>query len=303
MKFLASWLAGPLLAAVAAASHAAGPNTGTPTAQRIDDAQLGIALDVPAGWTTKRLPQALLLGSTTVPGIVLVTGHEHADLDAVRAQARQGIEDGAGTALRLHGELRDVELADGRGVAGEFRGRFDGMPATAYVVGIVNPHGEGLTVTAVTDPAKYGDAHREVALAVAHSVRFSVPREPEAVATWRGELAGRRLAYLGSYSSRVGGSTGMQMRDEMHLCGDGSFARESNSDASFDSGGAFGSSRARGSTLGQWSVVPGADGSSMFLRLQLADGRRQDLRLALRSDGHLNLDGSRWFRSRSGRCG
>jgi hypothetical protein len=290
------WRGAVVAAALAAVAIAA-------RAERIDDPLLGIALDVPAGWTAKRLPQALLLGSTTVPGIVLVAGHEHADLDAVRAQVRRGLDDGAGTALRLHGELRDIELPSGRGIAGEFRGRFDGVPATAYIVGLVNPHGEGLTVTAVTEPAKYGAAHREVALAVARSVRFSVPREPGAVATWRSELAGRRLAYLGSYSSRVGGSTGMQMRDEMHLCGDGSFARQSSSDASFDSGGAFGSSRSRGAAAGQWSVVPGADGSGVFLRLQSADGRRQDLRLALRSDGHLNLDGSRWFRSRSGRCG
>ena len=268
-------------------------------AARIDDPQLGIALEVPAGWTAKRLPQGLLLGSTTVPGLVLVAAHEHADLDALRAQARQGIDDGAGTALRLHGQLRDF---DGRGVAGEFRGRFDGVVATAYVVGLVNPHGEGLTVTAVTEPANFGAAHREVALAVARSVRFSPPREPDTVTAWRGELAGRRLAYLGSYSSRVGGNTGMQMRDEMHLCDDGSFARQSSSDASFDSGGAFGSSRARAGGAGHWAVVPGADGASVFLRLRFGDGRQQDLRLALRADGHVSLDGSRWFRSRSARC-
>jgi hypothetical protein len=87
----------------------------------------------------------VLLRWTTVHRFVLLMPHEHRDLAALRAEAIAGVGDGSAMTLILQGEL---EPSGSSAFGGEFRGSFDGVPATAYVLGLVNPQGTVIMVIA-----------------------------------------------------------------------------------------------------------------------------------------------------------
>lgn len=266
--------------------------------QVADYPELGVRFTIPAGWSGREQDESVVLASTTVPGLVVLTPHEHREIAALRVEAEGGIDDGAGTALKPHGALTAMGSS---GISGEFRGRFDGAPATAYAVGLINPHGRGLTVVAVTSPETYTAAHRTVALEVARSVEFSAPRVPAVVAEWRQGLSGRRLArYASSYGSGSGGYSGFQSSTQFHLCPSGDFAFGGRESGSFDTPGAFGSTGGSPTGSGRWEVTVKPDGSP-WLQLRYHTGAVETYRLEQRG-ANTYLNGARYFRTASDRC-
>ncbi|MGE0125684.1 MAG: hypothetical protein AB7U25_22355 [Vicinamibacterales bacterium] len=266
--------------------------------QVADYPELGVRFTIPAGWSGRELDESVVLTSTTVPGLVVLLPHEHREIAALRAEAEGGIDDGAGTALTPHGALAAMGSS---GISGEFRGRFDGAPATAYAVGLVNPHGRGLTVVAVTSPEAYTPAHRALALEVARSVEFSAPRVPTVVAEWRQGLSGRRLArYASSYGSGSGGYSGFQSSTQFHLCTSGDFVYGGRESGSFDTPGAFGSTGGGSTGSGRWDVIVNPDGSP-WLQLRYHTGAVENYRLEHRG-ANTYLNGARYFRTASDRC-
>lgn len=286
------------LSAVAVAACAVAASNAARANQVVDYPDLGVRFALPAGWSGREIDGGLLLGSTTLPGLLLVLPHEHRDLAALRAEAVAGLGDNAATSLTLNGPLENI---GNTALGGEFRGRFEGEPATAFVVGLINPHGAGLTVLAVTQPAKFTPAHRAAAIELARSVSFYVQKAPAIQQEWHGALANRRLArYASTYSSGGGGYSGFHSSVQLHLCAAGHFILGSRESGSFDTPGAFGSTRSGTTTHGQWQVVAQADGSP-WLQLRHADGSTENYRLEMRG-GSTYLNGARYFRVASERC-
>jgi hypothetical protein len=287
--------------ALCAAAVLVGAMAATPMSragQTVDYPDHGVRFTVPAGWTGREIDGGLLLGSTTVPGLLLVLPHEHRDLAALRAEAAAGLGNGPATSLRLHGSLEDVGIA---AVGGEFRGRFDGEPATAFAVGLINSHGVGLTVMAVTQPDEFTPQHRSIALALAHSIAFYPPRPPALLQKWRDALTNRRLArYHSTYSSGSGGYSGFQSSTQLHLCAAGHFAQGSRESGSFDAPGAFGSTRGGAVAHGRWQVIAHPDGSP-WLQLTYRNGSEENYQLEMRGSSTY-LNGARYFRAASERC-
>ena len=266
--------------------------------QVVDYPELGVRFTIPPGWTGRELDEGVVLASTTVPGLVVLMPHDHRDIAALRSEAEAGIDDGAGTALKPQGAI--ATMGPG-GIASEFRGRFDGAPATAYAVGLVNPQGRGLTVVAVTSPEAYTPAHKALALQVARSVEFSAPRAPAAVVEWRQGLTGRRLArYSSSYGSSSSGYSGFQSSEQFHLCASGDFIYGARESGSFDTPGAFGSTGGRSTGSGRWDIVVNPDGSP-WLQLRYHTGAVETYRLEQRG-ANTYLNGSRYFRTTTDRC-
>ncbi len=281
-----------LVAAVAAGVGAAQDG------QVVDYPALGVRFTIPPGWTGRELDEMVVLASTTVPGLVVLRPHDHREIAELRAEAEAGIDDGAGTTLKPQGTLAPLGAT---GLSGEFRGRFDGTPATAYAVGLVNPHGRGLTVVAVTSPEAYTPAHQALALEVARSVEFSAPRVPAVVVEWRQGLTGRRLArYASAYGGSSGGYSGFQSREQFHLCGSGEFLYGGQESGSFDAPGAFGSTGGRSTGSGRWDVVVNPDGGP-WLQLRYHSGAVENYRLEQRG-ANTYLNGARYFRTASDRC-
>lgn len=292
-----AWLRWTLLSLSLLAAAASAQSTG-----KVDFQYLGISFTIPEGWVGQEVDGGYLIGSHTQPGLVMLSLHDLASVEALRANAAQGIVE-EGIMLRPTGQLEGV---GGNGIGGEYAGTFSGQQVKAYIVGLVNPNGNGVTIMAATEPAKYNAEYRKLALAVANSTRFSTPEKPPIVDEWKQTLRDTQLTYMDSYyssgSSYDGYSTGggYSSKIKIDLCAAGHFTHSSRSSVSIDTGGAYGSSAGRGGGHGSWDVVGGAQGQAVLV-LNFHDGRSEQYNLGYQDKKTL-LNGKRWFRTNDAAC-
>jgi hypothetical protein len=267
----------------AARASAVGPGP----AREISDPDLGYMFSIPSGWQAQRRPGALVLGSGSIQGVVIVVPHEHGTLEALRAEATQGLTDD-GLSLALS---EPAASFGERAISAEFEGSAQGQPARAYAVALLSPFGGGVTIVAIAASQAFAAAHHEAVAALAHSFRFTKPAAPPEAAQWQQKFAGRCVAYRSSSSSS--GST-FSDRTSFYLGTDGSFGSSSSSMATFDSSGGFGSSHsASGSESGTWRIAGSAGAPSLELRY--GDGRVIVYQLSSDERARTYLDGDRWL--------
>lgn len=168
-------------------------------ANRIVEKHLGFSFETPAAWIPQRSPEtdSYLFGSHTLPGLMILTGHTYQTLQQMVAGSQQGIVDG-GLQLFPTSQVRQISQSS---VGADFGGTADGVPAKAYVVGVMAPNGGGLLCICVTTTEKFGPVHRESALGLARSIQFFEPEVDRALVTF---LAGGYYSYTGAtlmYSS------------------------------------------------------------------------------------------------------
>lgn len=292
-----------LAAAVVAFSGAPAPEA---QGAEVEDAAWGLRFESPEGWVRQPAPEGYLFVAPDQRGLLAVLPHEIASVDELRAEAGRGIEDGAGTALRLEG---GVETFGENGLAGAYAGWIEGSPARARVVGLVAPSGRGATIVVATAPEHFSDEHAALAATVAESVVFS---EPPAQRTstgsapaqaagaeereWQEFLQGCRLSYFDRYDSGYGGG-GYSDETVIDLCS-GYFTYDDHSETVFNAtepvSGDNAFLQSGGSGSGQWSVVR-QDGESV-LQLRFQDGSTRSHTLGY-EDGKTFLDGRRWLRT------
>jgi hypothetical protein len=280
--------------AIAVTPGAYGQTKGT-----VDYKYLGIRFVIPDGWVGQETQAGYLIGSHTEPGIGLVTTHQYKTIEQLGQQAQQGIYDQNGTALTVTGQL---EAVGNNGIGGEFQGTLEGQPVKAYILALVNPHGDGVTIMSATSPHLYAPTHKNLALQLAKSLEFYKAETPPVVDEWREALKNCRLTYMDSYYSGggvgVGGYStggGYSSKEEIHLCAQGFFKYNSSSNISIDTGGAFGSSGGRGQGAGNWEVVGNSQGGAT-LRLNFHNGEVYEYVLDYR-DKRTLLNGKRYFRT------
>ena len=261
----------------------------------IEYKELGLAFTIPQGWVGQETDEGFLMGHNTEPGFILLLPHEYSSLETLRQDAAQGIED-EGVSLKLSGKLDSIEK---NGVGGTFTGALGGQKAKAYIVGLINPHGQGLSIMTAVESGQFADKHKQLALSVARSVRFSKPEAPAAVQQWKTDLMNKRLYFIYTSSSRTGGYTGMSETEEIWLCSAGYFQYKSSSHSSFDSGGAFGHSSGKGKGAGTWNVVLNNNGGPM-LQLAFQNGQVKNYDINGVQNGKLNLSGTKYFYSNAG---
>ena len=261
----------------------------------IEYKELGLAFTIPQGWVGQETDEGFLMGHNTEPGFVLLLPHEYNSIETLRQEAAGGIED-EGVSLKLSGKLDAIGT---NGVGGAFTGALQGQKTKAYIIGLINPHGQGLSIMAAVDSAKYTDKHKQLALSVAKSVRFSKPEAPAAVQQWKTDLMNKRLYFIYTSSSTTGGYTGMSETEEIWLCAAGYFQYKSSSHSAFDSGGAFGHSSGKEKGAGTWNVVLNNNGGPM-LQLAFQNGQVKNYDINGVQNGKLNLSGTKYFYSNAG---
>lgn len=277
-------------------------NAQSPLTGAVSNAVLGVSFTAPDGWIGQETPAGYLYGSYTEPGIILVLTHELTNLDALRAEAQQGLQDENGTALFPSSPLES--LGD-NGLGGDFSGTIEGEQVQAYVAGFISPHGgPGVTVMAATSPGQFTDAHRAHVRGVGRSLRFSKPDTGPVTAQWQQLLAGTRLTYLWShYSGGVDGAyVGGSERIVIDLCPQGYFNYAGNSSVAADAGfggGSTASGFSSGNNEGSGSWQVAARGAQPLLRLSFHDGTVREYALTQGPKGETLLDGERYFRTTS----
>lgn len=268
---------------------------------RIDYKHLGLSFNIPNGWIGQEAQMGYLMASNTIPGIILLLPHDQPyTLEQIKAQAREGLSEGNGTYLALVGNLAELGNAS---VGGEFSGTLEGQAAKAYIIGMSNPHGLGLSIAAITTADQYNAQYAEYAKAVKNSIQFRKPEAKEDIKEWKEWMKNVKLTYMESYSSISPGADGMtgggySFSKEIDLCGAGYFVYygSSNISTGSDNSSAYNYSKDNGN--GTWDIVVGADGSPVLL-LKFNNGESASYTLSYQ-DKKLYLNGTRYFRTTDG---
>ena len=273
----------------------------------VDYPYLGIRFTIPPQWKGAEQGDFLVLVSDTQPGLIGLTLNDAKEVTELKAVADEGWFDD-GVMMTRSGDFTRVGA---EGMAAEFSGTFQGAQAKAYIAGIVNPHGQGVTIIALTSAERYGQQQVQLVEQITDSLQFALPLEAKHNPEWRKGLAGRTLSYRHSaggsgaiYSDSSGQSYGSyssySSRSDIHLCSSSRFVSSSSSMASFDASGGFGSTHNAGSNEGVWQVITGPNGESV-LKLNYADGNFNQYVLDFR-DNKTFLDGTRYYRVGSQVC-
>lgn len=173
----------------------------------------------------------------------------------------------------------------------EVEGTLGEAQVRGYAVGVISPHGPGVTVLAVTEPGLYEAGHRAAARELAESVRFRPPPVFGDRDWWHGALSGQRLVRMSrTFSEGAGGSTSRTM---VTLCRDGRAGYFYTYQMSMSVPGVSASDSSQDEGEGRWEVVQ--RGGGPILVMPLSDGRVLEWSLAYQDD-RIHLDGREFLR-------
>ena len=276
---------------------------------QVDFPELGISFAVPSGWVGQVMEEAFLMGHQSKPGFILLTTHEAASIDEMKATAEAGLIDAAnGIFLQPAGPL---ETIGNKGIGGLFSGNLGGQAAQAYLIGLINPHGSGVLIMSATSTELWSDQYPDLALTVAQSVQFSAAETPKVSAQggslpdWQNRLGNTRLTYMDSYSSydysnadyTTGG--GYSNEETIDLCKAGYFNFDSNHSMSV-TGGPAASAYSNGNQqgAGTWTVRAEPNGNKVLV-LTFYSGEVKEYVLSY-PNNEMHLNGYRYYHTWEG---
>ncbi|MBZ0244992.1 MAG: hypothetical protein K8H85_03510 [Cyclobacteriaceae bacterium] len=269
----------------------------------VDYPYLGIKFTIPPQWKGGESGDGFLIISDTQPGLIFMVPHDVNDLDILKREAEAGLQE-EGVVLQKTGGFDEVGKG---GVGAEFEGIIQGQSAKAYVVGIINPFGNGVSIISATTTEMYTDVYKKLAQQIAMSIQFSEPIEAPVTQEWRDALKGAKLTYMNSdYSSggvSVGGYStysGYSSHSEITLCANGYFSYYSSDSFSVDTGGGFANSAGNNNGQGNWEVTSSGNGEPV-LKLLFNNGKTHSYQLSYK-DKKTYLNDTRYFRTYDAKC-
>jgi len=267
--------------------------------------QIGIEFDIPDGWFGQEMNDMVVLGSNTIPGVIIISTHENTKAQ-LEAEAKNPIVDNAGTNLRLSGELAELSA---NAVGGAFTGAMEYQPAKAYIIGIANPHGGyGVNIVAASTSQTYSAEHEKAARQLFKSFKFKKLANANSTTTntnssssnsselqeWIDWFQDVRLVYLYYYGS---GGSGDSDEIRIDLCSRGYFNYTRNGYTVFSGDGYSAYNSGNSDGQGTWNVIQ--NGSNFVLQLKYHNGEVSNYNLEY-TDKKLYLDGTRYYRIKSG---
>lgn len=142
-----------------------------PGNEEAGDETYGYKFRKPAGWNHQNSDGYILLGSNTIPGLIIVFPHQAASQQAMVQEMVRGIQE-EGINLSLSGQVQQVS---GTVATAFFSGIVQGEQARGYGIGLQNPGGGGLFILAVSTPEKLGNEIMEAANTICTNVTFFKP--------------------------------------------------------------------------------------------------------------------------------
>lgn len=221
---------------------------------------LGIKVTVPYGFEYKEDEDALVLYSNQYPDTYFILSqHEYNHIDELKNIANETYEESSiGLKLTKSG---DIELIDDNAIAANFTGNIGSNKASAFILGKLNPFGEGISVVGLTINQ---NVNKEILRVKVIEINNGVVLEEITMSTeiieWIEKLENTRLEYRTSYSSNSytsGSVSGYSSSSEaIELCSDGHFNYSGSSNTSMSSGGlgVLGNSNSSKKGNGQWSI-------------------------------------------------
>lgn len=270
--------------------------------QQLSFPALGLSFTQPQGWVGQEGDGFYIFQHPQIPGFILLAPHESQTLTAMRQEAQQGIVEENGTQLM---PASMIENYGQNGLCATYAGTLEWQPAQAYIIGLLSPHGGGVTIMAATTTEQFNGNYANFAKQVASTVVFSKPQGAQGNAAqgnagassggtlqeWKTFLSGVRLTYMDSYSSSTPGGGGYTSERIIDLCPEGFFNYRDSDVNSFGSyGGAYGSNKGGG----RWEVVQ--QGANIVLILNFHSGEQYTYQVEYREEKTF-LNGYRYFRT------
>lgn len=276
--------------------------------KRISDPEMGISFRVPEGWKAVKQGGGYLMGSDTLKGFILILPHGYPSLDALGAEAEEGIlDEDSGILLYPASELKKF---GGNGLQGEFRGTIQQRDAAAFAVGLLSPKGGGVTILSAVESSSFTDAYRQLARSIASSLTFGAQATAGGGTGGGGAPAGTGPAtdaslmryFQGKYYSYSGGSTlsgGAGTERRVMLCANGHFFDSSEFSAQGTGDwGAVSTSRGRA----RWAIQ--GDRTRGVITIIRPDGSTQRVRYQVTGEsGVILFDGITFAFEGAAECG
>jgi len=263
--------------------------------ETIREESWGVEFKIQEGWQYKVNEEGYLMGSNTVPGLMMVLPGSFTTREELLQEANQGIQDNEGAFLQLTGDLSDYK---NKGLAGFYAGILEWEKVEAYAIGLLNTKGgKGITCIIITTPDQFSNKHIEQVQLLANSFTFFIPEVPNVVKEWQDwfkEPGGCRLKYLTSSGGADygGGYSSSSSEETIDLCPTGYFSFSSSSSSTFDINAGFGSANSGDQGDGTWAID--FNDTNAVLVLSCNDGRELNYELTF-EDNKTYLDGYRYF--------
>ena len=139
------------------------------TGSDVSDPNWGFSFTLPKGWKQQKTAEGAVIGHDTIAGMILLLPHSLRNLDEVRAQMEEGLQDEEGQlvpagAIRSTGENL---------LTGEYTGVYQGAQVKSTGFGTLSPHGGGAYLIAVATPERFSSRLSSAAKTIAQSMRYN----------------------------------------------------------------------------------------------------------------------------------
>jgi len=137
-------------------------------AATITHSTLGITFSCPQGWICKQNPSGAVIGSNTIAGVIILSGHLNTSVESLKNDMKQGVSE-EGMMLRPQGTF---ENRGAKSLALKCQGYGQGQPVKGKSFGRILSRQGGIYVTCLANPQVYNNDLENAAKAIADSVKL-----------------------------------------------------------------------------------------------------------------------------------
>ncbi|MFT5892898.1 MAG: hypothetical protein ACI9Y7_003013 [Dokdonia sp.] len=246
----------------------------------------GLSFTIPEGWTGDIQGEYIVLGHTTIPGMMILMENPATTIQSLIATAQKGIQDD-GFNLTADGAFKTV---NSKRAEGFYKGTYNYSTAVkAYAIGLIDGQGKGMSIIILTETGAFSQDHINAANQLATSVKFFKPKASAITQQWQERLVGKKL----TYRDTRGGIDGSSITRIITLCPNGTFTFYANSHASFDGDQGFGYANSNEDSRGNYTIYSVQNNS--YLTLNFDSGKEYEYTLTLDSQNYPVLEDTRFI--------
>jgi hypothetical protein len=231
-----------------------------PSGTEVGDPSWGFKFIPPEGWTYQQSGDGIIMGHTTIAGIILIFPHTLQNIQEVKQEMYNGTQE-EGFSLALNSDLSNK---GDNILAGDYQGIMDGQQVKAHGYGTLSPYRGGAFVLAVSTPEMLGSEIIRDAEMIATNLIYSKIEVSELMIHFAAKWA--------SFSTNT--STWIQFYP------DGTYDEQYESSYSGDlSGGGNWNTYGGENVKGRWTVQGNRDSGRIVVRLANGNEMYYDYRV------------------------
>ncbi len=247
------------------------------------DPYAGFRFNIPNDWVGQQVENgSYLIGHNTKAGFILVMPHEYTSVNEMYQESAIGIQEEGIQLTPTSG----VQKYGRKGLIVNYQGAIQGQMVKANAIGLMSPHGGGLTLLIAVRNDLYTNDYLTTLQSIANSVAFSKPKASPLAGQWKNRINGRRLIYLRT-------ANGFSDRTTIDLCSNGNFSYNGTSSGMSD-GPSVLTYASQDGGQGIWKVI--SRGNTPILVLTYNTGEFAEYRLGNGlANGEIQLDGRKYY--------